>query len=116
MERTHPKYSVVKSTRVHNTLEIPEGSMLVVSSCKSSNSMFTAFGVNARLSKKNFKLVSKPFKVGDDVYCIDPTDTLTKYAVYRISSGLFSGEVRVTNDNGKIVDVLRSRFSLTLNK
>jgi hypothetical protein len=111
-KRTFNKFSIVKALMVHNTLEIPEGKLLVVSSCSSGRDMFTSFGVNARLSKKNFQVVCAPFKVGDVVTCIDPTGTLTKDKEYKTYLSSFSGEVCVVNDRGISIDVLRSRFAL----
>jgi hypothetical protein len=116
MKKSFSKYSVVRATKVHNTLEIAEGATLVVSSCKSGRTMFTAFGVDARLSKSNFEIVCEPYKLGEEVVCIDPTLTLTAGLLYKVRKGLFSGEVRVTNDQGTSVDVLRSRFSSKLAK
>ena len=111
-ERTFNKYSIVKALREHRTLEIPEGKLLVVSSCSSGREMFTAFNKQARLSKANFEVVSAPFAIGDKVVCIDPTSTLTQGASYITHLSSFSGEVCVTNDKGINIDVLRSRFSL----
>ena len=113
-KRTFSKYSIVKCLKEHRTLEIPEGKLLVVSSCKSSRTVFTSFDINARLSKSNFEVVSLPFKLGDTVTCIDPTSTLTEGKAYKTFKSFFSGEVCVKNDRGLTASVLRSRFSLNL--
>lgn len=109
--RTFPKYSIVKAKRVHNTLEIAEGEVMVVSSCKSSREMFTVFGKDARLSKANFEVISGPFQVGDTVMCLDPTSTLTKGKEYKTFQSVFSGEVVVVNDHDVPVNVKRCRFA-----
>jgi hypothetical protein len=111
-KRTFSKYSIVRAKIEHRTLEIPKGTLMVVSSTKSSREMFTSFNMNARLSKKNFELVSQPYRVGDTVKCINPTSTLTLGNEYKTHVSGFSGEICVVNDKGVSIDVLRSRFSL----
>jgi hypothetical protein len=110
--RTFCKYSVVRALRDHNTIGIKLGELLTVASCKSHRPMFKAFNIVERLSKDNFEIVSAPYKVGDEVTCIADTRTLTLGKVYKTYQSQFSTEVRVVNDLGTKVDILRSRFSL----
>ncbi len=72
-KRTFSKYSIIKCLKEHRTFGIPVGKLLVVSSTKSSGSMFTAFDLSCRLSKDNFEVVSQPFKIGNMAKCLDPT-------------------------------------------
>lgn len=114
-EKSFSRYSVVRAKIIHNRLGIPEGKLLAVCSFKSPSHMFRAFGVDQRLSKSNFEVVSDPFKTGSIAICINPTATLTEGGEYRTYKSEYCDEISVINDRGVLIDTLRSRFSAPIN-